>query len=88
MLLNLLSRCCRNRAVTISRMKPLAVALLLLVLQIGALSQSAAPASQANSGAQQPGATQTVRVAELPPVSMSKDWSDWSYWLRVECLLF
>ncbi len=62
-------------------MKPLAVAFLLLVLPIAAVSQTAEPASHANSGAQQPGATQTVRVAELPPVSMAKDWSDWSYWL-------
>lgn len=60
-------------------MKPLALALLFLALQVPARAQAPQPAS---SGTQsQPNASQTVRVTELPPISTSKDWSDWSYWL-------
>lgn len=60
-------------------MKLLAFALLLLVLQTAALAQAGQPASSASPS--QPGASQSVRVTELPPINTSKDWSDWSYWM-------
>ncbi len=43
------------------------------------IAQNTAP----TVGGSQPSSTptQTVRVSDLPPVSMAKDWSDWSYWL-------
>jgi hypothetical protein len=72
-------------------MKPLAFAVLLLVLQVCAASaviaQSSAPSldntstSQpvsANKAAEPP---QTVKVSDLPPLSITKDWSDRAYWL-------
>jgi hypothetical protein len=60
-------------------MKLLAFALLLLALQAPAIAQAGQPAPSGT--ASQPGASQSVRVTELPPINTSKDWSDWSYWL-------
>lgn len=43
------------------------------------IAQSSRP--PANSAQPSTAPTQTVRISDLPPVSMSKDWSDWSYWV-------
>src|SRR4051812_27057244 len=60
-------------------MKLLACALLFVALQSPSIAQATQPAS--SGSASQPGASQAVRVTELPPINTSKDWSDWSYWL-------
>jgi hypothetical protein len=43
------------------------------------IAQNSAPAAGGSQPSSTP--TQTVRVADMPPLSMAKDWSDWSYWL-------
>jgi hypothetical protein len=41
-------------------------------------TQNAAP----SEATQQPGTpSQTVKVSELPPITTTKDWTDWSYWI-------
>ena len=60
-------------------MKLVACVMLFVALLTPALAQAGQPASSASPS--QPGASQSVRVTELPPINTSKDWSDWSYWL-------
>jgi hypothetical protein len=58
-------------------MKLLPISLLLCTLAAPLLSQSStAQPSPSRSNVPQ----QTVRVSELPPLSISKDWSDQAYW--------
>ena len=72
-------------------MRLLAFALLFFALQVSLAStclvaQSSAPSldsaskSQASSG-NRAEPTQTVKVSDLPPLAITKDWSDRSYWL-------
>lgn len=50
-----------------------------------AIAATSLLAQNTSSGAKdaQPSAapTQTVKVSELPPISTTKDWTDWSYWI-------
>ena len=58
-------------------MRLLSISLLALTLSsaIAVAQQTAAPASGASSVPQQ-----TVKVSELPPLSVNKDWTDQAYW--------
>ncbi len=52
-----------------------------LVAQSSAPSLDSTSKGQAASGNRAGEPTQTVKVSELPPLSIAKDWSDRSYWL-------
>ena len=52
-----------------------------LVAQSSAPSLDSTSKSQGTSGNGAGGPTQSVKVSELPPLSITKDWSDRAYWL-------
>ncbi len=69
----------------LSHMKLLVFALLSFALLVCAapilVAQSSAPPLNSNSGNRTGEPTQTVKVSDLPPLSIAKDWSDRAYWL-------
>jgi hypothetical protein len=52
-----------------------------LIPQSSAPSLDSTSKSQATSGNRSGEPTQTVKVSDLPPLSIAKDWSDRAYWL-------
>src|ERR1700744_5878312 len=71
-------------------MKPLAIAGLLCAVLLPHVVHATSLATfwQANANspphtnaAPEPGNQQTIRVTEMPSVNLSKDWSDYSYWI-------
>src|SRR5579864_3902967 len=57
-------------------MKLLALAMLVCVLAPLAPAQQSHPSTSPTANQPQ----QTVKVSELPPLSMTKDWTDLAYW--------
>ncbi|MGA3318408.1 MAG: hypothetical protein ABSC64_18470 [Candidatus Korobacteraceae bacterium] len=52
-----------------------------LIAQNSAPSLDSASKSQGTGGSRADEPTQTVKVSDLPPLSIAKDWSDRAYWL-------